>query len=336
MATFILVLIFTILAIMSFFFAAAETSVVALSKIRLRHMVTKGVKRAQSIQNLVNRFDKFITAILVGNDFVNIAMAAIVTVLFIPVFGVELGATMATVITTIFVLIVCDITPKMLAAKHAEKSALVTAPLMELFIKIFNPVIIFFAGISNFILKLFHVGSAKRSPLITEEELRVMIEVGRDEGVLSDEERKMLHRIFEFGDTRVKDVMIPKDKMVAVSIGTTPEELLNIFVEEGHARLPVYKGSVDNVVGIIYARDLLYVLRDKGLFLLQDLVHEASYVPENMRVNDLLRKFQVDKIQIAIVVDNAKKALGLLTLEDLTEEIVGEIEESHSSGHRHK
>lgn len=336
MATFILVLIFTVLAIMSFFFAAAETSVVALSKIRLRHMVTKGIKRAQSIQNLVNGFDKFITAILVGNDFVNIAMAAIVTVLFIPVFGAELGATIATVITTIFVLIVCDITPKMLAAKHAEKSALITAPLMELFIRILNPVIIFFAGISNFILKLFRVGSVKRSPLITEEELRVMIEVGRDEGVLSDEERKMLHRIFEFGDTRVKDVMIPKDKMVAVSIDITPEELLNIFVEEGHARLPVYKGSVDNVVGIIYARDLLYVLRDKGLFLLQDLVHEASYVPENMRVNDLLRKFQVEKIQIAIVVDNAKKALGLLTLEDLTEEIVGEIEEKHVSGHRHK
>lgn len=329
MTTFILILLFTILAVLSFFFAVAETSVIALSKIRLRHMVSQGVKRAQSIQNMVTKLDKFIAAILVGNDFVNIAMSAIVTVLFVPLFGAGLGAAVATFVTTFFVLILCDITPKMLAAKHTEKSALITAPMMEAFIKAFSPVINFFVSISNFILWVFKVAPSNRSPLITEEELRLMIEVGKDEGVLSDEERKMLHRIFEFGDTKVKDVMIPQSKMVAVDIKTTPEELLNIFVEEGHARLPVFSGNIDNVVGIIYARDLLYILRDKGLFLLQDLVHEAYYVPEGMKVNELLRKFQVDKIQIAIVRDSAKKTLGLVTLEDLTEEIVGEIEEKH-------
>ncbi|MDD5518046.1 MAG: hemolysin family protein [Candidatus Omnitrophica bacterium] len=336
MTTFILILLFTILAVLSFFFAVSETAVIALSKIRLRHMVSKGIKRAQSIQNLVTKLDKFIAAILVGNDFVNIAMSAIVTVLFVPLFGSGLGATIATFTTTLFVLIVCDITPKMLAAKHTEKSALITAPLMEAFIKAFNPVIIFFVSISNFILRIFKIGPTKRSPLITEEELRLMIEVGKDEGVLSDEERQMFHRIFEFGDTRVSDVMVPKDKMVAVNLNTTPEELLNIFVEEGHARLPVYSGDRDNVLGIIYARDLLYILRDKGLFLLQDLVHKAYYVLENMRVNELLRKFQTDKIQIAIVVDSNQKTLGLVTLEDLTEEIVGEIEEKHTSAGFHK
>jgi putative hemolysin len=126
--------------------------------------------------------------------------------------------------------------------------------------------------------------------------------------------------------------MIPKEKMVAVNINITSEELLNMFVEEGHARLPVYNGAIDNVVGVIYARDLLYILRDKGLFLLQDLVHKAYYVPEGMRVNELLRKFQADKVQIAIVVDSLKKTLGLVTLEDLTEEIVGEIEEDQAKG----
>ncbi|MDD2928070.1 MAG: CBS domain-containing protein, partial [Candidatus Omnitrophica bacterium] len=150
------------------------------------------------------------------------------------------------------------------------------------------------------------------------------------------EERQTLHRIFEFGDTRVSDVMVPRDKMVAVNVNTTPEELLNIFVEEGHARLPVYSGDRDNVLGIIYARDLLYILRDKGLFLLQDLVHKAYYVLESMRVNELLRKFQTDKIQIAIVIDSNQKTLGLITLEDLTEEIVGEIEEKHDSAGFHK
>ncbi|MFA4989619.1 MAG: hemolysin family protein [Candidatus Omnitrophota bacterium] len=336
MTTFVLISLFIILAVLSFFFAVSETAVIALSKIRLRHMVSKGIKRAQSIQNLVTKLDKFIAAILVGNDFVNIAMSAIVTVLFIPLFGSGLGATIATFTTTLFVLIVCDITPKMLAAKHTEKSALITAPLMEAFIKALNPVIVFFVSISNFILRIFKIGPTKRSPLITEEELRLMIEVGKDEGVLSDEERQMFHRIFEFGDTRVSDVMVPKDKMVAVNVNTTPEELLNIFVEEGHARLPVYSGDRDNVLGIIYARDLLYILRDKGLFLLPDLVHKAYYVLENMRVNELLRKFQTDKIQIAIVVDSNQKTLGLITLEDLTEEIVGEIEEKHTSAGFHK
>jgi len=319
-----------VLAVFSFFFSLSETSIISLSKIRLRHMLSKGIKRAQHIQRLVANLDKFIVAILVGNNFVNIAISAIVTAVFVRIFGFNWGVVISTFTTAMFVLIFCEITPKILAIKHTEKLALFTAPLMELFIKIFHPIISVFMGIGNFILKILGIKYSKKSPLITEEELRVMIEMGREEGVVSDEERKMLHRIFEFGDTRLSDVMIAKEKIIAVNINNTPEELLNIFVEEGHARLPAYSGSIDNIVGIIYARDLLYILRDKGLFMLQDLVHEAYYAPATMRVNELLRKFQADKIQIAIVVDEYKKALGLVTLEDLTEEIVGEIEEKHS------
>lgn len=260
----------------------------------------------------------------------NIAISAIVTAIFVRIFGFNWGVVISTFTTAMFVLIVCEITPKILAIKHTEKIALFTAPLMELFIKLFHPIISVFMGIGNLILKVLGIKYSKKSPLITEEELRLMIEIGKEEGVVSDEERKMLHRIFEFGDTRLRDVMVPKDKIIAVNINTSSEELLNIFVEEGHARLPVYEGSVDNIVGIVYARDLLYILRDKGLFLLQDLVHEAYYAPATLRVNVLLRKFQTDKIQIAIVVDEHKKTLGLVTLEDLTEEIVGEVEEKHS------
>ncbi|MFA5145466.1 MAG: hemolysin family protein [Candidatus Omnitrophota bacterium] len=320
-----------ILMIFSFFFSVSETSIISLSRIRLRHMLSKGIKRAQHIQRLVDNLDKFIVAILVGNNLVNIAMSAIITAIFVRVFGFDWGVLIATLVTTILVLILCEIIPKILAIKHTEKFALFAAPLMELFIKIFRPVISIFMWIGNFILKMFGIKYSKKSPLITEEELRLMIEVGKEEGVVSDEERKMLHRIFEFGDTRLSDVMIPKEKIVSVSINISPEELLNIFVEEGHARLPVYEGAVDNIIGIIYARDLLYILRDKGLFMLQDLVREAYYVPPKMKVNDLLRTFQADKIQIAIVVDEHKKTLGLLTLEDLIEEIVGEIEDKHNS-----
>ncbi|MCX5706148.1 MAG: hemolysin family protein [Candidatus Omnitrophica bacterium] len=327
---------FLILAILSFFFAISETSIIALSKIRLRHMLAQGIQKAQAVQRLVTKLDKFIIAIVIGNDFANIAMSAIVTAICIPIFGHNIGVIIATFLTAFFVLIFCEIAPKILAIKHTEKMSLFTAPIMEIFIKIFNPLINFFTRISDFTLRLFHIDPDKRAALITEEELRLMIEVGKEEGVLSDEERKMLHRIFEFGDTKVSDVMVLKEKIVAVNINTTSEELLDMFVEQGHARLPVYSGTLDNIVGVIYARDLLYILRDKGLFLLQDLIHKACYVPANIRVNEVLRKFQLDKIQIAIIVDTHNKTLGIVTLEDLIEEIVGEIEEEQASNFTNK
>jgi putative hemolysin len=278
---------------------------------------------------LVSNLDKFIIAILVGNNLVNIAISAIVTAALIPVFGYNWGVVISTFATALFVLILCEITPKILALKHTEKLALNFAPPMELFIKLFSPVIKIFSEISNFILKLLGISHPKKSPLITEEELRLMIELGKEEGFLSEEEGRMLHRIFEFGDTKVVDVMVPKNKIVAVNINTTPERLLETFVEEGHERLLVYSSSIDEVVGVVHAHDLLYILRDKGLFLLQDLLRPPCYIPGKMRVNELLKKFQAEKIQIAVVVDEHKKTTGLVTLEDLIEEIVGEIEEKN-------
>lgn len=322
-------IVLVVLALASFFFALTETAIIGLNKIRLRHMIKRGIKGAAAVQNLVMKLDKVIAAVLIGNNFVNIAISTIVTAIFVHLFGYKIGVIFATFTTTFSLLILCEITPKILATKHAEVSALFAAPVMEFLIKVFNPVILIFTGLSNLLLRIFGMEISKRSPLITQEELRTMIEVGKEEGVLSDEERKMLHRIFEFGDIRVKDVMIPKDKVVAVDINIKADELLDIFVEQGHARLPVYKGSVDNIIGVIFARDLLYILRDKGLFVLQDLLHEAYFVSGAMRVNELLRRFQTDRVQIAIVVDSNKVSLGVVTLEDLVEEIVGEIEEEH-------
>lgn len=325
----VILILFLVLAVVSFLFSLAETSIIGLSRIRLRHMVARGIKRACNLQRLIAKLDKFIAAILVGNSFFNIAISAIVTASCIFVFGYKWGIIIATLITGFFIVIICELTPKILAIKHTERIALFIAPIMEVFIKIFNPVIAIFTAASNFLIKLLRIEPTKRSPLITEEELRLMIEIGKEEGFLSDEEGKMLHRIFEFGDIKVSDVMMPKEKMTAVNVNTTSDKLLDTFVEKGHARLPVYEGSIDNIIGIIYAHDLLYILRDKGLFVLQDLIHEAYYVSGQERVNEVLKKFQIDKIQIAIVIDEHKKTLGLVTLEDLVEEIVGEIEEKY-------
>ena len=326
----IIFIVLLILVAISFFFSASETAIIGLSRIRLRHMLQQGVKHAVSVGRLVAKLDKVIAAILIGSSLVNIAVSSIVTGIFVQIYGYQWGVVVATFVTTLILLIFCEVTPKILSAKHAEKVSLFTAPLMEVVLIILKPFITFFIGISNFILKIFRIENTKRSSLITVEELKTMIEMGQEEGVLTDQERKMLHRIFEFGNTKLSDVMVSKDKIIAVDINTNSDALLNIFVEEGHARLPVYNGSKDNIVGIVYARDLLYILREKGLFLLPDLLHPACFVNGSMRVSEMLRKFQAENIQIAIIVDKNKLALGLVTLEDLLEEIVGEIEEKHS------
>ncbi len=331
----VIILILLILAAFSFFFSASETSLIGLSKIRLRHMLQQGVKGAACVQRLVSKLDKVIAAILIGNNIMNIAISSIVTGIFVQIYGYQWGVVFSTFVTTLVLLIFCEVTPKMLSAKHTEKMALVTAPLMEIAIIVLKPLILFFIGISNFILKVFHVSSPKRLPLVTEEELKTMIEIGKEEGVLSEEERKMLQRIFEFGDTKLSDVMVPKDKIIAVNANTSSDNLLDIFVEEGHARLPVYNGTIDKIVGIVYAHDLLYILRQKGLFLLTDLLQEVCFVSPVLRVSELLRRFQTEKMQIAIVTDKEGRTLGLVTLEDLLEEIVGEIEEKGAQGRKH-
>jgi CBS domain containing-hemolysin-like protein len=322
-------LFFIFLALVSFFFSASETSLISLSKIRLRHMLAQGVKRAQHIQRLMANSEKFITAVLVGNNLVNIAMSAIATAAFVRVFGFNWGVVLATFATAAFVLIFCEITPKILAIKNSEGVALFTAPLMSAVIRLFNPLTTVFVGITNFILRVFRINSAKVSPLVTEEELRLLIEVSAEEGILSKNEKKMLHRIFEFGDMKVSDVMVPKEKISAAKLDVSPEGLLDLFLEQGHARLPVYKDSLDNVAGVIHAHDLLYILKEKGLFVLADLVREMPRIAPTMRVSELLQKFQAEKIQIALVTDAKGRTLGLVTLKDLVEEIVGEIEEGH-------
>ncbi|MDD5255732.1 MAG: CNNM domain-containing protein, partial [Candidatus Omnitrophica bacterium] len=249
----LILLILAVLAFLSAFFSISETSIIGLSRIRLRHMVSKGIKHAKIIQGLITRIDRFISAILIGNNFVNIAISALVTALCVHLFGYKWGIIVATFGATMFILLVCEITPKIIATKHAERIALFVAPSMELLIKVLNPVVNVFTALNNLILRILRIGPTRRSPIVTEEEIRMMIEIGKEEGVLSDEERKMLHRIFEFGDTRVKDVMVPRQEMIAVERSATADKLLTIFVEEGHARLPVYDHSPENIIGIVYA-----------------------------------------------------------------------------------
>ncbi len=328
---FSLILLLIILTLFSAFFSASETALIALSRLRLRHYVNKKVRKANIVQEVVSRLDRLIATILVGNNFVNTAISTIATLIFISLFGPKWGVLVATIGVTIFLLIFCEITPKVFSVKYTERVCFAVARPMKAIIAFLTPVVNVFTKISNGLIKIFGGQPPARSPLITEEEIRLMIEVGKEEGVLGDEERKMLHRIFEFGDTKVSEVMVSAEEMVTVNIKATPEELLELVTEEGHSRLPVYEGDKNNIKGIIYARDLLYIWKNDLLIIVPDLVHPAYFIDENKRVNELLRDFQQKHIQIAIVADNEQKALGLVTLEDLIEEIVGEIEDDFAA-----
>ena len=323
------IIILAILSFISFMLSASEMAIVSLNKIRLRHLVEKKVKNADSLQRLVTKSDKLVTLILMGNNFTNICFSVIVTTIYINLFGPKWAVLLSTFSVTLYILIFCEITPKILALQHTEGLALFVAPAAESLTKNLNSFIFFFTKISNLLIRAFGGTPSKRSPLITEEELRLMIEMGKEEGLLSDEEKKMLHRTIEFGNIRVADVMVPKENIVGIDKKTSQEEILRVLVEEGHGRIVVYDGSLDNILGILYVHDLLYVFRNGSLFVLDDLLHPAYFVPPNLKVNELLRQFQIKKIQIAIVADQNKKTLGLVTLEDLIEEIVGDIEEAN-------
>ena len=313
------------LLVISATFSATEAALLAINKIRLRHLTQQGSTRARVAYSLISRFDRLIATILVCNNLVNVLISVLGTLLCVQWFGPEWGVVVATVGMTVLLLVIGEITPKVFATAHAERIALLVAIPMARLIRLMSPVVNLFTAVSHALIRLTGGQRWRRSPLITEEELRLMIEIGKEEGVLADDERKMLHRIFEFGDTLVPAVMVPRERIIGMDVTASIEGLLDRFVEEGHARLPVYRGDLDHIEGIIYARDLLHLLRHQQLFVVADLVHPAYCVPTTKRVTELLKDFQRLHLQIAIVQDAQRQTVGLVTLEDLLEEIVGDL-----------
>ncbi len=311
----------------SAFLSLSEIALVGISKIRLRHMVDQGVGRAKLVQSLVTQIDQVITTILVFSNFINAALTSLVTAACILWFGEHAGVAIAAVFAGTLILLFTDIGPKVYAARFADRISLRVAPAMWILVHLFRPIGHFVTRLTHAAFRMVGLPITSRSPLITEEELRMMIELGKEEGVLGEHERRMLHRIFEFGDLKVKEVMVPREQMVLVPEGATHDDVLTVLTEEGHSRIPVYRSSQDQIIGILYAQELLHIWREGWLIVLQDLIHPPFEVPPEMRVTALLQEFQRRRLQIAIVVDDQRKALGMVTLEDLVEEIVGEIRE---------
>jgi len=319
------VLIFLLL--LSAFFSASETALMSLSKIRIRHMVEDGVKGAKLVEKLTEDPNKLLGSILVGNNVVNIGASALATSVAMKAFD-ESGVGIATAIMTILVLIFGEITPKSIAKQRSEGVALKVSGIVNIFVKTLRPFVAIFTFISSFILKLFGADLNKDQPFITQEELKTMVDVGEEEGVLEEEEKEMIFNVFEFGDIQVKDVMVQRVDIVALGLDSTYDDVIDIIKEEQFSRIPVYNESIDDIIGIMYVKDLI-LLNNKDNFKVQDCIREAYYTFEFKKVTELFKEMKKSRNHMAVVLDEYGGTVGIVTIEDLLEEIVGEIEDEY-------
>lgn len=317
--------IFLILILFSGLFSASETAYTALNKARVRRLKEQKVRAANLVDRLLEDQPRLLSTILVGNNIVNILAASMATRIAIERFG-NYGIGIATGLTTLLILVFGEITPKTYAVRHAEKVALITSPLISAISYVLYPVAKALVAFTNLILRLFGQQGVAVKPLFSPEELKAMVEIGEEEGVIEEEERKMIHSILEFGDTTVKEIMVPRTEIIALPEEKTVKEALDLALKAGYSRIPIYKETIDNITGILYVKDLLsFATAGKTELAVKELAREPYFVPETKRVDSLLREFQKNKIHMAIVVDEYGGTAGLVTLEDILEEIVGEI-----------
>ena len=327
--------LFVCLLFLSAFFSGSESAYFSLSQADLRRLREEGGKSrdVKRVLGLLERPRRLLMSILVGNTIVNVAaatVAALFTSRLLPEEGMgsRWGILLEIVVVTLVILIFSEVSPKVFAVKQASRFALrVSLPLTGI-VRLFAPVAFLFEKVTYWISAL--LGVQKEIPFVDEEELKTLFEVSEEKGALDRTEREMIHSIFEFRETMVKEVMVPRMDMVQVEKDTPVDEVLELVKEKGHSRIPVYDEKVDNIVGILFVKDILPYMKDKAKTpRLLDLVRKPYFVPERKMIGELLREFQRDRIHMAIVVDEYGGTAGLVTLEDVIEEIVGEIRDEY-------
>ena len=323
-------IILLILLAFSAFFSASETALMALSRIKVRNMVENKVKKAKILEKLLAKPSKLLGAILIGNNLVNIGASALATSLAISHFG-QRGVGIATGIMTVLVLIFGEIAPKSLAKANSESVSLKVSKPMNLITLVLSPLTGILLFITNGIMVLLGKDPNETKPFITEEELRTMVQVSHEEGVLKVEERRLIDNVFEFRESQVKDVMKSRIDMIAVEDDISYDELMDTFKETGFSRLPVYVDTIDNIIGVCYIKDLILNDVEKENFLVADHVREPFFTYESQRISRLFEQLRTRRIALAIVLDEYGGTAGITTLEDLIEEIVGELEDEYDT-----
>ncbi|EDQ97069.1 hypothetical protein CLOBAR_00821 [Intestinibacter bartlettii DSM 16795] len=292
-------------------------------------MEDEGVKGAKLVGSLIEKSSDLLSSILVGNNIVNIAATSVSTSLFINIFG-DGGVAIATAVMTVLVLVFGEITPKTIAANSPEKVAVVVSKPISIIMKITKPIVWVFNLLTGIIFKIMGIDNDGVKPFITEEELKAMVNVSHEEGVLEMEEREIINNVFQFGDMQAKEAMIQRLDMVAIDIEDSYDEIIELFKSEKLSRLPVYQESIDDIVGILNIKDIIF-LSDEEIenFDIKDYVREAFFTYEFKKITQLLEEMKKEKTQMAIVVDEYGGTAGLLTIEDLVEVIVGDIDDEY-------
>ncbi|MGM9911952.1 HlyC/CorC family transporter [Floccifex sp.] len=320
------IIVLIILLFLSSFFSSAETSLVSVNKIKIRSEAEKGNKRAHTLLKVYEKEDKMLSAILIGNNLVNTYAASIATSIAYVFGGAAVGV--ATFIITLFILIFGEITPKTLATKNAEKMALMYAPIILFLMRILTPFIFVINAVSNVVLKLLGINDKDNNPSMTETELRTMMDVSHEEGVIEEEEKNMINNVFDFGDAKARDVMVPRVHVVMADINSTYKDLLEIFKEERFTRIPIYKDSMDNIIGLVNMKDLL-LYDNLDQFDINKVLRKPYFTYETKKISELLVEMKESTFNLAIVVDEYGELAGIITLEDIIEEIVGDVHDEY-------
>jgi CBS domain containing-hemolysin-like protein len=315
--------ILVILLALSAFFSSAETALTTVNRLRVRALVDDGDERAIVLSKVIDDPGKLLSAILIGNNIVNISASSIATLLATKFFE-SAGAGIATGVMTLLVLIFGEVTPKTMASVKAEQMALSYAKIVYAIMFAFTPLIFILDLLSGGILRLFGIDPDKRDDSVTEEDLRTIVEAGHEDGVLEPEEHKMINNVFDFGDHQAKELMVPRVDMCFLKVTATFEDFMDLYRKEKFTRIPVYEETRDNVIGILNVKDLLLYDRNEE-FHVRDFLREAYYTYELKNTSELLMEMRKNSISIAIVLDEYGATAGLVTLEDLLEEIVGDI-----------
>lgn len=317
------IIIIVLMIMFSAFFSASETAISSVNRIRLKNMAENGNRGAARALKILGKYDKALTTILIGNNIVNITCSSIATVVCIAVVGEQYGSLVSTIVTTIVVLIFGEVMPKSIAKDHAEPIAIGVSAVISFLMLIFTPFSAFFILLKNGIAKLFR---SKESVSVTEEELMAIIDEIEDEGVLEQQESNLVRSALQFDETTVDEIITPRVSVVAVDVNDSAKDVCDKFLSEQYSRMPVYDKTLDNIIGVINQKDFLkeYLAQGEKL-MIRDIVQETVYFPHMLRISEVLRTMQKKKCHMCVVLDQHGGTLGIVTMEDLLEELVGEI-----------
>lgn len=314
----------------SAFFSSSETALTSLNVFKIRQMEENGVENSSIVRKLTDNIGKVLTTILIGNNIVNIVTTTLATIFFTDLFGAS-GAVISTVVLTLTILIFGEVTPKNIASSQSEKVALRVAKPIKIFDIILKPMSFFLQAITNLLTKMIIGEDHPSQDIVTEEDLKTIVDVSEEQGVINNEESEIINNVFDFGDSDVEDIMTARTNMEAIPVDMDDKDLRDFLKNCKHSRIPVYGKSIDNILGILHMKDIVaFIAEDKDLNI-EEMIRPAFYVYDNMHIFDLFKSMRNENVSLAIVIDEYGGTSGIVTIEDIVEELVGEIEDEYDT-----